>query len=71
MDTLKGHPRPKAVRNSEKIRLNIYTNIESINIFCGNVVKKRTAEEACAYFWDHRDKTGLTDFEFLPIPCLH
>lgn len=46
-------------------------NIESINIFCGNVVKKRTAEEACAYFWDHRDKTGLTDFEFLPIPCLH
>lgn len=50
-------------------------NIEGINIFCWNVVKKWTAEEACAYFWGQRDKTGLTDFEFffffLLIPCLH
>lgn len=42
----------------------IYMNIESINIFCGNVVKKRTAEEDCAYFWDPRDKTGRTDLNW-------
>lgn len=40
-------------------------NIERINIFCGNVVKKRTAEGACAYFWHQKDKSGWTDFEFL------
>lgn len=47
----------------------IYMNIESINIFCWIVVKKRTVEGACAYFSDQEThkETELTDFlsEFL------
>lgn len=40
-------------------------NIESINIFCGNVVKKQTAEEACAYFWHQKlDGQTLNFFHF-------
>lgn len=50
----------------KRLRL-IYTNIESINIYSVNDVKNLKAGEACAYFWDQRDKLDWQTFANLSL----